>query len=184
MFGDWVTVLQLSVTLKEILLKLSNQGTGPDHTSWLFDHIRRERERGDSWASEHRKKQRERGDKVERDKKRKICDRVPEMSECVCVCYHGEDGSRGHVFAETSVERHVLQVQVVLLHVVLRGLNTQSTQSNWVHRVTEYIFFVYMFWYFTLFTAQQVLWEITLKLWNIFNLTFSIYKQHINMCCV
>ena len=48
----------------------------------------------------------------------------------MCVCYHGEDGSRGHVFAETSVERHILQVQVVLLHVVLRGLNTQSTQSN------------------------------------------------------
>lgn len=48
---------------------------------------------------------------------------------CLYVCYHGEDGSRGHVFAESSVERHVLQVQVVLLHVVLRGLKTPNTGS-------------------------------------------------------
>lgn len=48
---------------------------------------------------------------------------VSEIS--VCLRYHGKDGSGGHVFAESSVERLVLQVQVVFLHVVFRGLNTQ-----------------------------------------------------------
>ncbi|MEQ2166286.1 hypothetical protein GOODEAATRI_026381 [Goodea atripinnis] len=46
--------------------------------------------------------------------------------QCFCLCYHGEDWSGGHVFAESCVERHVLQVKVVLLHVVFRGLGTES----------------------------------------------------------
>lgn len=45
------------------------------------------------------------------------------------MCYHGKDWSRGHVFAESCVERHVLQVQVVLLHVVFRGLKTNQEKG-------------------------------------------------------
>ena len=80
--------------------------------------------------------------KVWRDKNRKVCDRrdlrvcvFTCVYVCLCECYHGENGSRGHVFAESSIERHVLQVQVVLLHVVLRGLNrkwwTSTRQISW-----------------------------------------------------
>ncbi|MBG9498227.1 hypothetical protein ABE44_03430, partial [Bacillus thuringiensis] len=45
-----------------------------------------------------------------------------ELHNVLPLPHHGEDGSRGHVFAESSVEGRVLQVQVMFLHVILRRL--------------------------------------------------------------
>lgn len=46
-----------------------------------------------------------------------------QLHNALTLPHHGEDGSGGHVLAESTIEGHVLQVQVVLLHVVLRGLH-------------------------------------------------------------